>query len=297
MTDPGTPPTSTSPVPVGATERVDIGGRRLNVWQAGDQGPVVLLVHGIPTNHLLWHDVVPGLHERARVLAVDMLGYGWSDAPDGWAVDLASQAGHLLALLDALGIERVTVVGHDLGGGVAQILATNSPGRVDGMAVVNGVCFDAWPVPAVRAMKATWPLLRWTPPPVLAASLATGLRPLFAHAERARAFTPRFAAPWGAPDGPARLGTHLRSLDSVYTQAVAPFLPRLTIPVEVVWGRQDSQLKPRYGERLAGAIPTARLTWVEDANHFVPADTPEHVVAAVRRLLARVESEDRTARG
>lgn len=275
-------------VPVGTTESIDIGGRRLNVWRAGTQGPVVLLIHGIPTNHLLWHDVVPALEGEAQLLAVDMLGYGWSDSPGDWQVDLASQAGHLLSLLDVLGIDRVTVVGHDLGGGVAQILATTSTDRIDGMAVVNGVCFDGWPVPVVQAMKATWPALRFLPPPALAASLSQGLRPLFAQQDRARAFIPRFLEPWRAADGPQRMVRHLRSLDSIYTETVSPFLPRLSIPVEVVWGRRDHQMKPRYGERLAKTIPTAELTWVEDASHFVPADTPAPLIEGVRRLLARV---------
>jgi 2-hydroxymuconate-semialdehyde hydrolase len=273
---------------VGATELVDIGGRRLNVWRAGAAGPVVLLVHGIPTNHLLWYDVVPALQDRAQVLAVDMLGYGWSDAPDGDPVDIASQAGYLLSLLDALRFERCVVVGHDLGGGVAQILATTSPDRIAGMCVANGVCFDSWPVPGVRAVKASWPALALTPPALLAAALQPVLRTLFVHQDRARVFAPRFADPWRAPDGPKRLSRHVRATDSVYTQAVAPFLRRLAMPVEIVWGRQDSQLEPRYGRQLAEAIPGARLTEVPDASHFVPADVPEAVVAAVGRVLDRL---------
>ena len=281
------------PVPVGTRELVDIGGRRLNVWRAGDHGPVVLLVHGIPTNHLLWHDVVPQLAAQARVVAVDMLGYGWSDAPGDRGVDLASQAGHLLALLDALEVDRFVVVGHDLGGGVAQILATTAGQRVRAMGVVDGVCFDGWPVPAVRAMQLARPVLRRWPPQLLGAGLQRGLRTLFVHQDRARTWTPWFAAPWRAADGPERMDRHLRSLHPAYTMSVAPFLPRLSVPVEVVWGRQDSQMKLRYGQRLADTVPTARLTVVEDADHFVPADTPGPVVDAVRRLLARAdESQD-----
>ena len=83
------------------------------------------------------------------------------------------------------------------------------------------------------------------------------------------------------------MGRHLRSLDSVHTQAVAPFLPRLRVPTEVVWGRRDHQMKPRYGERPARDIPDARLTWVEDASHFMPADRPDVVAEAVRRLVDR----------
>jgi 2-hydroxymuconate-semialdehyde hydrolase len=273
------------PVPVGTRELVDIGGRRLNVWRAGDRGPVVLLVHGIPTNHMLWHDVVLGLHEHARVLAVDMLGYGWSDAPGDRRVDIAAQAGHILTALDALGVDRFTVVGHDLGGGVAQILATTNGDRVAGLGIVDGVCYDGWPVPLVRAMKVAWPVVERLPPPMLGAALRPALRSLFAHADRAAPFIDRFVEPWLRPGGPGLLARHLRSLDSVYTQTVAPFLPRLRMPAEVVWGRQDHQMKPSYGQRLADDLPGSRVTWVDDASHFVPADRPDVVVDAVLRLV------------
>lgn len=287
----GTGRSAAPPVPVGTRERVDIGGRSLNVWRAGDRGPTVVLIHGIPTNHLLWHDVVPELHGQARILAFDMLGYGWSDAPGDLPVDIAAQAGHVLTALDALGVGRFTVVGHDLGGGVAQILATTACERVEAMAVVDGVCFDGWPVPAVRAMQLTRPVLRRLPPQVLGTGLEHGLRGLFVHRDRARTFTPWFAAPWRTDDGPERLDRHLRSLHPAYTLAVAPFLARLSVPVEVVWGRKDSQMKLRYGRRLAGTVPGARLTVVEDAHHFVPADTPGPVLEAVRRLLDRAEEQ------
>jgi pimeloyl-ACP methyl ester carboxylesterase len=272
---------------LGRRELVDVGGRRLGVHLAGRSGPAVLLVHGIPTNALLWRDVVPALHERARVVAVDMLGYGRSDAPDGWPVDLASQASYLLALLDALGLERAVVVGHDLGGGVAQILATTSTGRVAGLGVVDGVCYDGWPVPLVKAMKAGWPLVGRLPPGALARLLRPALRTLTAHPDRARPLLDAFVAPWCEPGGPARLAAHLRSLDSAYTQAVAPFLPRLPLPAEVLWGMRDHQMLPRYGERLAADLRVP-LTRVEDASHLVPVDRPDVVAAAVLRLVEAV---------
>ncbi|MGQ1797365.1 alpha/beta fold hydrolase [Kocuria oceani] len=276
------------PVPVGTRELIDIGGRHLNVWRTGDQGPVVLLVHGIPTNHLLWHDVAAQMGAQAQVVAVDMLGYGWSEAPEDAGVDLASQAGHLLDLLDTLSIDRCLVVGHDLGGGVAQILTTVAPDRVQAVGIIDGVCFDGWPVPAVRAMQLGRPVLGRTPPQLLGAGLQRGLRALFVHQDRADTYTPWFAAPWRAPDGPQRLERHLRSLHPAYTLAVAPFLPRWSIPVEVLWARHDSQMKLAYGQRLAQTIPTALLTVVDDAHHFLPADTPAPVLEMVQHLLTRL---------
>ncbi|MDD9205198.1 alpha/beta hydrolase, partial [Georgenia sp. 10Sc9-8] len=204
--------------------------------------------------------------------------------------NLAAQASYLLALLDRLTVDRAIVVGHDLGGGVAQILAVTHRERVAGLGVVNGVCYDGWPVPLVRAMKAVWPLLHRAPHQVLPALLRPALRTLFAHQEVAGAFIDRFVEPWQTGEGPRTLATHLRSLDSVYTQTVAPFLSRLQLPAEVVWGRKDHQMKPRYGQRLADDLPDAALTWVEDASHFVPADRPDAVADAVLRLVARAST-------
>jgi 2-hydroxymuconate-semialdehyde hydrolase len=274
-------------LPTGTTDLIDVDGRRMNVWSAGDTGPAVLLVHGIPTNHRLWSDVVPAVCHRTRAFAVDLPGYGDSEAPDGQPVDLASQASAILALLDALGLDRVVVVGHDLGGGVAQILAVTSSERVAGLGVVNGVCYDGWPVPLVRALKAGWPLVGQLPPQLLATALRPALRTLFGHQERAASFIEHFVEPWARAGGPRLLTRHLRSLDSVFTETVAPFLPRLAVPAEVVWGCKDHQMKPRFGQRLADDLPDARLTWVDDANHFVPADRPDVVAEAVLRLVDR----------
>ena len=274
--------------PIGTTRRVEVDGCRLNVWEAGNSGPPVLLVHGIPTNHLLWHDVVPTVAGAARVVAVDMLGYGDSDPSGERPVHLGAQAALLLGLLDVLEVERAVVVGHDLGGGVAQILATTATERVAGLGITNGVSYDGWPVPLVRAMKAGWPVLQHLPPAALTTALRPALRTLFAHQDRAAPFLDRFLRPWQRSGGPAQLARHLRSLDSVLTQTVAPFLPRLTMPAEVVWGRKDHQLKPEYGQRLADDLPGARLTWVDDASHFTPADRPDVVAEAVLRLVERV---------
>ena len=277
-------------LPVGRSQSLDVAGHRRHLWRAGESGPLVLLVHGIPTNHTLWWDVVPRLHQHARVLAVDMLGYGASSAPEGAGVDIASQAGALLDLLDALGEPRALVVGHDLGGGVAQVLATTAPQRVAGAVIVDGVAYDGWPVPAIKAMKLTWPVVERLPAQALGALLRGALSPLFAHRERAPQAVQRFVAPWLEPGGGRRLARHLRCLDSVYTQALAPFLPRVELPVEVVWGLRDAQMKPRYGERLAHEVPGAVFTPVPDAHHFVPVDRPDVVAEAVLRVLGRAES-------
>ena len=275
--------------PVGSVRRVEAAGRSLGCWDTGGTGPVVVLVHGIPTNHVLWWDVAPRLAPHARVLAVDLLGYGRSDRPDGHPVDIAAHADRLVALLDALGVARATVVGHDIGGGIAQIVAVRHAGRVERLALVDAVCYDAWPVPAMQALKlaARGHVLEHLPGRPTMAALRAGLRTLFVHQERADRFVEAFTAPFASADGMDAFAAHVRTLDSRQTEAIGPALRELALPVAIVWGRQDHQLPPALAERLARDIPGAELTWVEDASHFVPCDRPDAVADAILRLLAR----------
>ena len=282
--------------PVGSLRRIVApgphGSAALGCWEAGDAGPVVLLIHGIPTNHALWWDVVPRLAPHARMLAVDQLGYGRSDRPLDHPLDLVAHAERLVALLDALGVARATVVGHDIGGGVAQLLAVRHAARVERLALVNAVCYDAWPVPVMEALKvaAQAHLLEHLPARPTMAALRAGLRTLFAHRERADRFVEAFVAPFTSTDGMDAFAAHVRALDARHTEAVAPALRHLALPVAIVWGRRDHQLPPALAERLARDIPHAELTGVDDASHFVPCDRPDLVADAVLRLLDRPPS-------
>src|SRR5437867_269918 len=113
-------------------EFVDLAGARLYYYAAGTRGaggPIVLL-HGFPTSGHMWSEVVPLLPPGHRVVVVDLLGYGRSDRPLGRAVSISAHAGRIVALLDALGIQRACIAAHGLGGGVAQWIAVHAPERV-----------------------------------------------------------------------------------------------------------------------------------------------------------------------
>ena len=273
-------------LPIASSRRIPVAGRTLNVRITGE-GPPVLLLHGIPTNGELWRDVIPRLAAQAQVIAPDMLGYGRSDAPGDKPVDIASQANYMLALLDALEVERATVVGHDIGGGVAQILAVRHPGRVERLGLVNAVCYDSWPIPEMKAIQATAPVMGYLPAGLTTEGLELGLRRGFVHKERAEPFLETFLKPFSTHEGMQVFLEHARSLDSRHTEEIAPELPKLRIPVAVVWGKQDPFQKPKWAERLATDIPTAELTWIEDSSHFAPADAPDEVAEALERLLQR----------
>src|SRR5829696_9504920 len=107
----------TPPLPAlpGVSHRaIHVNGTRLHVAEAGD-GPPLLLLHGWPQHWWCWRKLIPRLAASYRVLAPDLRGWGWSDAPPG-DYDKASFAADIVALLDAEGIDRVSVIGHDWGG-------------------------------------------------------------------------------------------------------------------------------------------------------------------------------------
>ena len=103
-------------------EFVDLTGARLYYYAAGTRGagePVVFL-HGFPTSGHLWTDVVPLVPAGHRVVVLDLLGYGRSDRPQSRSVSLRAHAERVIELFDTLGINYACVVGHDIGGGIAQ---------------------------------------------------------------------------------------------------------------------------------------------------------------------------------
>ena len=270
-------------------EFIDVGGTRLYYYAAGTRGggePIVLL-HGFPTSSHLWARVVSCLPAGHRVLVVDLLGYGRADRPQGRPLGVRAHAERVIELFDALGINYACVVGHELGGGVAQALAVRWPARVARLGLVCSVGYDCWPVRELRLARGMLPLTRHLPPTFLTSLLRKELLRGFVDHERGARSVDRFLRPFGSADGRDALVEHLLALDAAETQALAPRLRDLVMPTAVVAGAHDPFVTPSVAERLAGDIPGATLELLPDARHFLPEESPRAVADAVTRLLAR----------
>jgi pimeloyl-ACP methyl ester carboxylesterase len=128
------------------------GGAIAYLEEGPGDGEVVLLLHGMPTSSWLWRKVVPGLASAGlRVVAPDLLGYGASDKPaDPAFYEIPRQADRVVALLDALGIRRATIVVHDLGGSWGFELADRAPERISRLVVLNTAAYrDGFNPPTV----------------------------------------------------------------------------------------------------------------------------------------------------
>ena len=270
-------------------EFVDVGGVRLYYYAAGTRGagePIIFL-HGFPTSSHLWNAVVPLVPKGHRVVVVDLLGYGRSDPPDGHELTIRAHADRVLSLLEALGINYATVVGHDLGGGVAQSLALRHPARVSRLCLIDSVALDAWPGREVKLARATMPLTRYLPATWILSVLRADLLRGYLVSERGAYSIDQYVRPFSTDSGRDSLVAHLASLDSAETRAMEPRLKDIVAPTAVIWGAEDPFLPRELGARLADAIPGATLDVVPDVRHFTPEEAPERVVAVLTELLSR----------
>lgn len=269
----------------------DVDGEQLG-WLEEGEGTAVVFVHGIPTGPRLWRRVIP-LVDDARCLAFEMLGYADS-IPHGVGRDIsvAAQAARLWRWLDALEIERAVLVGHNLGGGVAQIAAAASPHRCAGVILSNAVAYDSWPIPSVKTIRAAGGLVERMPAglfrPVLSAFVRAGHDDARVGAESAALHW----QPYRDHDGAAAFVRQIRSLRTADTLAVAHQLRRVAVPARVVWGAADRFQKIVYGERLARDLH-ATLTRLDTAKHFVPEDHPQPVAAAINDVVAAAQDTRR----
>ena len=270
-------------------EFVDVRGARLYYYAAGTRGagePVVFL-HGFPTSGHLWSDVVAQMPAGHRLVVVDLLGYGRSDPPGDRPLTLRAHAERIVGLLDALGIASACVVGHDLGGGVAQSLALHWPARVTRLGLVDSVAFDGWPTRDVRLAQRLLPLLRYLPTtwllPIVRADLERG----YYDPVHATHSIDKYQCPFNSNEGRRVFLEHLAALDARETVSLGSRLGEIGVPTAVICGSHDPFLPMSLARRLARQIPGATIDVLSGARHFTPEEEPREVADILGGLLAR----------
>lgn len=270
-------------------EFVDVGGSRLYYYAAGTRGggePVVL-VHGFPTSSRLWHAVIRDFTPGHRLVVVDLPGFGRSDPHGAGRSSCGAHAEALRALLDDLRIAKATIVGHGLGGGVAQSFAVQWPERVAALALISSAAFGARPRRLARIARGLGPLARYTPPTLLAGLVHGSVQRGFADPARSRLTLDTCLQHFTTRAGRDALAVHLNALGRCDTAEWSARLGDLQLPAAVLWGSDDPFYPVALGERLARAIPGASFDVVAGASHFVPEDAPEVVRRVLDELLVR----------
>ena len=249
------------------------------------EGEPVILLHGIPTWSYLYHEVIPLLSPHARVLAPDFLGHGYSDKRDRFDRSLRAQTRMILAFMDALGLERATIVGHDTGGGVALIMGIEHPERVHRLVLSNIVAYDSWPIDDMIALgNPNW---RTRSPKDVADFVASGL-PDGLHGKNSltEEFRAGIVAPYSDEEGKISLIRNASALNTNHTMALVDRHKEIRAPTLVLWGIHDPWQTIRDGENLSREIPGARLVRIEHASHWLQQDAPEDFAREILAFLA-----------
>lgn len=270
-------------------EFVDVGGTRLYYYAAGSRGagePIVL-IHGFPTSSHLWRDVVPLLPSGRRVVVLDLLGYGRSDRPMEHDLSIRGHAERVIALLDALRIQYAAIVGHDMGGGIAQYLAVRHPTRVERLCLIDSVAFDEWPTRQIKMAKATLPLTRLLPTTWILSALRSEMERGYAEEARGARSIDIYIRPFCSPEGRDVLVEHLEALDPEETVALGPRLGEIMAPTAVITGAHDPFLASHVARQLHEAIPRSTLDVIPDVRHFTPEESPDAISTIMEQWLTR----------
>ncbi|MDX6269841.1 MAG: hypothetical protein QOD28_1064 [Acidobacteriota bacterium] len=264
---------------------VEIEGVRVHYQEAGDAGaPAMLLIHGFCASNFVWNDALVPLAEAGfRVVAPDLVGFGFSGKPGSGEYTIEAQARIIVGLLDALGIERATLVGSSYGGAVAAVCALDYAERVERLVLVGAVSNDE------IIQK---PLLRLAATPVVGELLA----PVLLDARRfvKNRLRTTYAAQNGYMLDNARITAHQRPLRAAAThRAILRTLrgwraariereaARITQPTLLVWGAHDRDVPLRYGERLHELIGHSRLFVFPNCGHLPQEERPQEFVLVV----------------
>lgn len=272
-------------------KHVNAGGVRLHVATAGPaDGDVVVLLHGWPEHWWLWHAVIPALAaDGRRVIAPDLRGFGWSEVTPG-GYDKEQFATDILALLDALGVSRCDLVGHDWGGWTAQLMALRDPGRFRSLSLLN--IPHVWLTigqAARHAHKLAYQPLVATPG--LGALVQRG-RPFWWFMGRAGLPRHSRAEFRAAMREPGRAVAGSKVYRTFLTREVLAGArgrydgQRLTMPTRVLFGLDDIAIHPSLLDDFDEHADDVQITTVDGCGHFIVDEQPERVIDWLREVFA-----------
>ncbi|HSS24649.1 MAG TPA: alpha/beta hydrolase [Mycobacterium sp.] len=263
-------------------------------YRIAGSGPAILLIHGIGDNSTTWEGIHAKLAQRFTVIAPDLLGHGKSDKPRA-DYSVAAYANGMRDLLSVLDIERVTIVGHSLGGGVAMQFAYQFPQLVERLILVSagGVTKDVNFVLRLASLpmgSEAIALLRL--PLVLAAVQIAGKIAGKAIGTTALGHDlPNMLRVLNDLPEPTASAAFSRTLRAVvdWRGQIVTMLDRCylteAIPVQIIWGTRDAVVPVRHAKMAHAAMPGSRLEIFEGSGHFPFHDDPARFIDIVQRFI------------
>jgi len=276
---------------------VIINGYRIAYSTMGSGEPIVL-IHGTPSSSYIWRNVAKRLADSGYAVHVyDLLGYGYSERPYDQAVDtsVSGQVPILKQLIAHWGIARSHIVGHDIGGGIAQRFCIFHTKMVKSLTLIDSVSFDSWPSSRTRKqMAAGLEVLIKAPDAEHRAHFREWLLSAVYHKKQ---FTSGaldgFLEYISGPVGQSSLFQHQVShYDHKHTSEISNRLSELSaMPVQILWGENDAWQNPDWAHKLNAAIPGSVLHRIPECGHFAMEDQPEEISRLLIAFIGKNANE------
>jgi pimeloyl-ACP methyl ester carboxylesterase len=292
-----------APTPEFEEWQVDLHGHRA-IYRIAGSGPPVVLIHGMVNSSRHWERVAIALADRYTVVAPDLIGHGDSATPRG-DYSLGAHAASIRDLLSAIGIERASIVGHSLGGGVAMQFFYQFPQRIERLALVSsgGLGREVSPLLRSAALPGVNALLWLAAHPRLLGALREGAERLDARGSSRAVYLKAVTRALRPLEGPGAREAFLQTLRSVIdargqrVSAVDRLYLLRTLPTLIVWGERDNTIPLAHGRAAHEAIPGSRFETLPNAAHFPHLEDPDGLAAVLGDFLdgtrpGRIEDSD-----
>ena len=275
-----------------APDTVRLHGHDLSYVDSGS-GPVVLFIHGILGSQRQWEHLVDMMDDDHRVLLPDLFGHGDSEKPLG-DYSLSSHAAAMRDLLDHMGIDRVTLVGHSLGGGIAMQFFYLFPERVERLVLVSSGGLGREVNVVLRA--ATLPGATQVLSVVASRRVLSRIEALGRGAQRV-GWKPGadLGAIWrgfstlGDRESRAAFLSTTRAVIDIGGQSISAhdhLEGALPVPTMIVWGTKDRMIPSAHAVAAQEAVPDCRVELFEGAGHFPHLDDPDRFALVLREFIA-----------
>ncbi len=285
-------PRPVEPEPAFAAREIELHGHQV-VYRTAGSGPPVVLVHGMVNSSRHWRAVAERLSRHHTVIAPDLIGHGDSATPRG-DYSLGAHASVIRDLLAALGVERATMVGHSLGGGIAMVFFWQFPERVQRLVLVSsgGLGPEVSPLLRSAALPGAPALLSVVADPRVTRALSRAggtLRRRGSGLGVQLQAIARALAPLENPGAREAFVQTLRAVIDVRGQRVsaADRLYLLTdMPMLIVWGERDRTIPIEHGRAAHAVLPRSRFVTLPGVAHFPHLEDPEALAGAFLDWLA-----------
>ena len=275
--------------------QVELHGHRV-IYRIAGSGPPVVLIHGMVNSSRHWESVALQLADSYTVVAPDLIGHGDSATPRG-DYSLGAHAAVIRDLLASIGIDRATIVGHSLGGGVAMIFFYHFPQRTERLALISagGLGPEVSPLLRSAAVPGASALLSLVAHPRLVQGIDNAGQSMRRRGHRKGAYVQAIARAMRPLERPGAREAFLQTLRSVIDtqgQRVSA-RDRLylldALPTLIVWGERDNTIPIEHGLYAHQAIPRSRFETLPRAAHFPHLEDPDGLAAVLRDWLETTE--------